>query len=222
MREEALFRKFPGAPGRRRHRARQQRLQAVRAHQHVERGGRGAAGRGHVLAQRGPRRAPSDAAIRPSPPRSRAQAGPQVRQAGRPRRRRGPGLRRAGRHRPDRSRKPRSPRPSGSRRRPDSTAPVARNSASATARCAALTSEAATATVMPRPIAAGVLGMARTTAPPQICGNGGDRHAGHDRDHQRRRVRSAVSAPRRLRETTAASRAITSVIDGASLPCQAD
>jgi hypothetical protein len=46
---------------------------------------------------------------------------------------------------------------------------VARSSASATARCAALTLFAATATVMPRPIAAGVLGMARTTLPPQTC-----------------------------------------------------
>ena len=44
---------------------------------------------------------------------------------------------------------------------------MARSSASATARCAALTLFAATATVMPRPIAAGVLGMARTTLPPQ-------------------------------------------------------
>ena len=44
-----------------------------------------------------------------------------------------------------------------------STEPVARSSASATARCAALTFFAATATVMPRPIAAGVLGIARTT-----------------------------------------------------------
>src|SRR6476660_4723325 len=36
-------------------RAGQQRLQAVRSHQHVERGGRGAAGRGNILAQRGGR-----------------------------------------------------------------------------------------------------------------------------------------------------------------------
>src|SRR5207248_3136318 len=43
---------------------------------------------------------------------------------------------------------------------------MARNSASAVARCAALTFFAATATVMPRPIEAGVLGMARTTLPP--------------------------------------------------------
>jgi len=53
IRKEALLGEVPGAPGRRRHRARQQRLQAVRSHQHVERGGRGAAGRGDVLAQRG-------------------------------------------------------------------------------------------------------------------------------------------------------------------------
>ena len=44
---------------------------------------------------------------------------------------------------------------------------MARSSASATARCAALTLPAATATVMPRPIAAGVFGIARTTWPPQ-------------------------------------------------------
>ena len=44
---------------------------------------------------------------------------------------------------------------------------MARSSASATARCAALTLPAATATVMPRPIAAGVFGIARTTLPPQ-------------------------------------------------------
>ena len=44
---------------------------------------------------------------------------------------------------------------------------MARSSASAIARCAALTFLAATATVMPRPIAAGVFGMARTTLPPQ-------------------------------------------------------
>ena len=46
---------------------------------------------------------------------------------------------------------------------------MARSSASATARCAALTLFAATATVMPRPIAAGVFGMARTTLPPQTA-----------------------------------------------------
>ena len=46
---------------------------------------------------------------------------------------------------------------------------MARNSASAVARCAALTLLAATATVMPRPIAAGVFGMARTTLPPQTA-----------------------------------------------------
>src|ERR1700709_1955997 len=44
---------------------------------------------------------------------------------------------------------------------------MARGKASATARCAALTLPAATATVMPRPIAAGVFGIARTTLPPQ-------------------------------------------------------
>ena len=44
---------------------------------------------------------------------------------------------------------------------------MARSSASAVARCAALTFFAGTATVMPRPIAAGVFGIARTTAPPQ-------------------------------------------------------
>ena len=49
---------------------------------------------------------------------------------------------------------------------------MARSSASAVARCAALTLLAATATVMPRPIAAGVLGIARTTAPPHTsCSN---------------------------------------------------
>ena len=47
-----------------------------------------------------------------------------------------------------------------------STSPVARSNASANMRCLAVTFSAATATVIPRPIAAGVLGMARTTAPP--------------------------------------------------------
>ena len=84
--------------------------------------------------------------------------------AARPRRRPWPGIRSAGRHRPGRCRRRRSPRRSAPRPRPSRPRRPRPSRRSQSARCAGGDRGLAQATVMPRPIAAGVFGMARTTA----------------------------------------------------------
>ena len=85
------------------------------------------------------------------------------RPAVRRRRRLAPALRQAGRHRPAPIPTPPSPRPSALRRRSIRRRRWRQSRRCASSRCAGSTSRG-TATVMPRPIAAGVLGMARTSA----------------------------------------------------------
>ncbi len=149
--------------GRGRDRLLHQRHQAVGRHQHVERRRGGAARRGDVLAQRRGDRAERCSS---SPePATVSRASLAASSAGRPAAApASPALRPAGTHRPGRSPTPRSPHPSAPRRRPIRPRrwrPAAHGRACA---AVAVTRALATATVMPRPIAAGVFGMARTTA----------------------------------------------------------
>ncbi len=185
-----LLRQDPSKALRRRgDRAGQDGLHAVRSHQHFQRGGGGTAGRGDVLAAVSWPTAPERCSSSPEPESvSRAslfassagqaggdagareflgqqenvEAGPE------------PGHRR-------------SPRPSGFPGRP--IPPSRWRQQHARPRpCVGHGAEpllAATATVMPRPIAAGVFGMARTTLPPKIVSSasiGGSPR--HDRDHR--------------------------------------
>ena len=114
-----------------------------------------------------------------------------------------PAPRSGGRHRPGRCRKQRSPRASAPRRRPSARSPTAAISRSASARCAAPRRPAlAHSTVTPRPTAAGVLGIARTTArsAPSTRSNSADRLAGGDREHERvgGRKRAAIGRQSRI------------------------
>ena len=87
-----------------------------------------------------------------------------------------------------------------------STAPVAASSRCASSRCAASASRG-TATVMPRPIAAGVFGMARTKAHGRVkrVGEELQRPPGHDRDHDRRSADQRRERRHRLARRLAAS-----------------
>ena len=114
-------------------------------------------------------RAASDAAARRSRRRSRARAFRRAPPAVRPRRRPAPSLRPAGTHRPGRSPTPRSPRPSALRRRPIRPRRSRRAGHARACAAAGVTRALPTATVMPRPIAAGVFGMARTIAASGRC-----------------------------------------------------
>ena len=132
--------------------------------------------------------------------------GRRARPAGRRRRRRAPAPRRAGTHRPGPSRTPRSPRPSAFSSSTHSTAPVARSSACGErALRGADTCAFATATVMPRPIAAGVFGHRAHHAAAADFLRAQRSRARHDRDHQRGRRRRTASAPAGLAERSAAS-----------------
>ena len=159
-------------------------------HQHRERGGGGAARARHVgpqlrrarLGGLGERAGAGDGSTRQRQ-RQIGAAAPRPR-----RRRRAP--RSAGRRRPGPSPRPRSPRPSAPRRRAAPSAPTACISVSASASAAASAWALPTSAVMPRPIAAGVFGIARTigvrVAERRL--EGGDRGAGGDREEERRAV----------------------------------
>ena len=173
-----------------------QLLEPIGAHQHLQRRGRRALGRGHVLAQlrrrradrppaAPPRRSPSARAsciacvrLKPLPHRRHRQRLDQIEHIGRPR----------PRHRRHRI----EPAP---RRRTRSPAPAALSSASATARSPSLILSP-TAPVMPLPICAGVFGMVRTTrSVASPCAIVRNRNARRDREHQR--VRPDRRAPPR-------------------------
>ena len=163
-------------------------------HQHIERGARRAAGAGHVLAQL--RRALVGEAGQLARPGDGAAGETQGKLGRQPRRfaRPAPAPRSAERHRPGRCRKPRSPRRAAPRPRPRRFRRRRRATRRRAARCAGVTRALAQATVIPRPIAAGVFGIARTSAAGPRCRD----HSG--RSSCRRRSRgTACPAPAQRR-----------------------